>query len=189
MEGANMLKTYKEKLIRDYETEKENLNQFLGDEKPKFLDKSAMEAVRNFIVDMPDIIQDINTMIRTRVSPPQLDIAFGFMVSYVLDPQDILPEATFGFFGHLDDAYVTGRVLEWAMEFIDVEKIKEIGLDPDILDDYIALKKRTKGFLPPQILESLDIVLDNIFKGAELFLKNVDLKDLESRFVGINKEK
>jgi uncharacterized membrane protein YkvA (DUF1232 family) len=177
-----MLKTYKQKLIRDYEAEKDLLAQFLGAENPEFLDKSAIAAVRDFIVGMPEVIQDMNAMIRRQVSPPQLNYAFGFLVSYLLDPQDFLPEETFGFFGHLDDAYLTGCILEWALEFIDPARMEEIGVNMGRLEEYVALKKRAQGFLPPQIKENVDTVLTNMFRGTEMLIKNLDLQEMEKQF-------
>jgi uncharacterized membrane protein YkvA (DUF1232 family) len=170
-----MLKTYKEKLLRDYETEKDLLIQFLGDENPQFLDNSAVEAVKEFIIEMPDIVFVLNQVIRNGAAPPQLNVAFGFLVSYLMDPRDLLPVETFGFFGNLDDAYLAGRIVAWILPQLDDEKLTVAGIQRVWLEEYVALKQRASGFLPPDVRQHLDTLSNELFQSAQVIAEQFEI--------------
>jgi uncharacterized membrane protein YkvA (DUF1232 family) len=67
-------------------------------------------ALRELIVAMPDLIAQLRAWAGDPRIPRDQKQLQGFLLTYLYHPKDLLPEADWGLFGYLDDAYLVGRI-------------------------------------------------------------------------------
>ena len=60
--------------------------------------------------------------VRTTEAPLRVKIALVFLVLYLLNPIDLIPDFI-PFLGQLDDVLITAAVLRWASKYIEIEKV------------------------------------------------------------------
>jgi len=177
-----MLDAFYNQLKEDFNQERDRLEQFLKKTNPQLLNESSIVAIRDFVLGMPEIIKVLNTLIMRQKLRPEARMVFGFLVSYLLDPQDLLPEETFGFFGYLDDAYLTARVAKWALKDTPDADMEAFGLNPDAVSHYLALLERVKLFVPEDIKNQLNAVLKNVVDGATMVSNHIDINKIETDY-------
>jgi len=67
-------------------------------------------------------MRHIWTQVRTAEAPLRVKIALVFLVLYLLNPIDLIPDFI-PVLGQLDDILISAAVLRWASKYIEIEKI------------------------------------------------------------------
>jgi uncharacterized membrane protein YkvA (DUF1232 family) len=95
---ADQLKTLAEKSYGQFRDEiKTRMNGKVTDEQ--------VSALKEFIFLLPPTLKALNHYWNRKLTPPEAKKASGVIISYILEPNDFLPESKHGLFGYLDDAY------------------------------------------------------------------------------------
>lgn len=108
----------------------ENLKRLLIDPKDLFhshvrarIGKKATdhfeEKVKEFILRMPSVVSRINTMVMREKEGSVAHRLAKYLLIYLYDPMDFLPEKDNGLFGYLDDAYFVAIVYLLVLEKMD----------------------------------------------------------------------
>ena len=120
--------------------------------------------LRNFVLIMPELIAQIRAWLDVPGMPPQLKHVHGFLLTYLYEPADFLPEAGAGLFGYLDDAYLVGTVYVRTLSQIDHRHRRALpNLDgfAEQLPRWLDLARQ----LLPVETKKIDELLDEIVAG------------------------
>src|SRR5262245_48291494 len=71
--------------------------------------------LRQMILAMPEMVLQIRQGLLDTAQPWRIRRLHNFVLAYLYNPTDLLPEKTEGLFGYLDDAYLVALVYETAM--------------------------------------------------------------------------
>jgi uncharacterized membrane protein YkvA (DUF1232 family) len=63
-------------------------------------------ALKEFIFLLPATLKQLSIYWNRKDTPPDAKRVSGFIITYIYQPNDFLPEAQHGLFGYLDDAYL-----------------------------------------------------------------------------------
>lgn len=78
------------------------------------------DDLRRMVLALPDMLAQIKTWSLDPGLPWDFRRLYGFVLVYVGDVEDFLPEREKGLFGYVDDAYLAGRILARAMDEVKV---------------------------------------------------------------------
>lgn len=174
-----MLDAFYNQLKAEYDNEKDQIKKFMEDNHPNILNESCILALRDFILGMPFIIKVLNTLQLRNKLKSEEKLIYGFLVSYLLEPNDLLPNTHYGFFGYLDDAYLTGIIAKYIVLKKDISLFEELSFDLEKINHYLALLERTKIFLPAHVKIKLDQTFNEVLNKAVSITKKVDIEKLE----------
>lgn len=174
-----MLDAFYNQLKIEYENEKDQIKKFMEENHPNILNESSITAIRDFILGMPLIIKVLNTLHMHNKLKSEEKLVYGFLVSYLLEPNDLLPKNKFGFFGYLDDAYLTGIISKNIISNKTLSLLEEFSFDPEMINHYLALLERTKIFLPADIKTKLDDTYKNVINRAISITRQIDIESIE----------
>ncbi len=178
-----MLEAFYNQLELEFQNEKEQIEKFLKENHPNLLNESSITAIRDFILGMPLIIKVLNTLQLKNMLKAEEKLIYGFLVSYLLEPNDLLPKDKYGFFGYLDDAYLTGIISKNILGGKELSLLESLSFDTDMINHYLALLERTKIFLPPEVKSKLDSTYKDAVNKALLILKQIDIEELEKKLL------
>jgi len=68
--------------------------------------EEQLKAIKEFIFLLPPILRQLSIYRVGHSVPASAKRLSGLILTYVFHPHDLLPEAIYGFFGYLDDAYL-----------------------------------------------------------------------------------
>lgn len=174
-----MLDAFYNQLKKDFEQEKDQIKDFMSANHPNILNESSITALRDFILGMPFIIRLLNILqLRNKLNNEE-KLIYGYLVSYLLEPNDLLPSDKYGFFGYLDDAYLTGIIAKNILSNKNMNVLEELSFDTERINHYLALLERTKIFLPPEIKKELDRTYGEVTNKAIAITKKIDIEALE----------
>lgn len=123
----------------------------------------AREAVRfeaplrSMILHMPKMILHIRQWAEDSAQPWKIRRAHNFVLAYLYNPEDFLPEKHEGLYGYLDDAYLVARVYEETLdEFQHAEgPFSEATVPAEDAQQWIRLTRE----LLPDVAARIDQVL------------------------------
>ncbi|OVE75546.1 hypothetical protein BVX98_07465 [bacterium F11] len=81
--------------------------------------KKYPQALKSLILVMPDLINQVQTLSHDRKIPHQEKQLIGYLLTLIHQPHEITPYRSFGMFGYLEDAYLTGKVYSRILRFLD----------------------------------------------------------------------
>ncbi len=68
--------------------------------------EEQLAALKEFIFLLPATLKQLSIYWNQKDTPPDAKRVSGFIITYIYQPNDFLPEAHHGLFGYLDDAYL-----------------------------------------------------------------------------------
>jgi uncharacterized membrane protein YkvA (DUF1232 family) len=159
-EEAPMLHGFEQKLARlEKVTAHNGRTPLTIDREPGFTQRDE-KSLRTMIRALPDMLRQLALWSRDPSVPHRLRRLHLFTLAYLHNPDDILPEKALGFWGYLDDAYMTTSAIVRTME-----QSAPLGLHP--LWDTPGLTLRTPEWLNttqqffPEVTERVDNLLDH----------------------------
>ncbi len=174
-----MLEAFYNQLQLEYEKEKDQIRDFMNKNHPSLLTESSITAIRDFILGMPLIIRILNTLQMKNMLNSEEKLLYGFLVSYLLEPNDLLPKNQYGFFGYLDDAYLTGIISKNIFAGKKLSDLEDLSFDTDLINHYLALLDRTKIFIPQDIREKLDNTYKDAINMALGITRQINIEEIE----------
>ncbi len=112
----------------------------------------------NLILLMPHLITRIRDFSDDAVTPAELKHLNGFLLTYLYQPVDFLPDDSHALIGYLDDAYFVGVVYQHLLNYQNQEDIRRGGHPVENISDSLekvrqVLPRETK--LIDQMVEEL----------------------------------
>ncbi len=137
----------------------ENLKRLLADPDDLFhhhvrarIGKKATEnfeaKVKEFILWMPSVVSRIDKMVSQEKEGSEARRVAEYLLIYLYDPMDFLPEKDNGLFGYLDDAYFVAIV--YMMVFEKMEPISRTAEDKAIKSRISAHLESVRYLIPDE---------------------------------------
>ena len=130
------------------------------------LTDDQVATLKEFIFLLPTTLKLFSRYWNRKTTPPDAKRLSGFIMTYVYQPQDFLPEETIGLFGYLDDAYmVVSTYLRIQEHFLSDWREKT--------QEELDLTARARKLMTaprlviPDVTERIDRVLDKLVAGDE----------------------
>lgn len=115
--------------------------------------------VKEFILQMPSLVSRIDRMILLEKEGSAAHRLAKYLLIYLYDPLDFLPEKDSGLFGYLDDAYFVAIVYLLVLEKIDLSlRIKE----DEKTKEWIFLHLEPVRYLIPDESRKIDKTVSDI---------------------------
>ena len=106
--------------------------------------------LRAMILAMPAMIGQIRGWSTESKFLSPIKRLHGFIMAYIHNPEDLLPERKMGFFGYIDDAYLVAKVYQRTMFEADCSGIKRFIKDETIPQKLHGWIKIVKQLLPEE---------------------------------------
>lgn len=155
LKGKIMLKSFKKELIKISQENSNSLRNKIKNQVPLEKVNDYTEQLTNFIVSLPDMLSEIRYSYEKDSTPENLKHIYGFLLTYIYHPMDLISDEENGLFGYLDDAYLVALVYR-------VNPI-EGGSFAHQIEGWID---KTKEIIPP-IARKLDLIFEGLMKGDE----------------------
>jgi uncharacterized membrane protein YkvA (DUF1232 family) len=131
----------------------------------KFTD-DQVATLKEFIFLLPTTLKLFSRYWNRKSTPPDAKRLSGFIMTYVYQPRDFLPEESIGLFGYLDDAYmVVATYLKIQEHFLADWHEKT----PEELELVSRAQKLISAprLVVPEVTERIDRVLDKLVLGDQ----------------------
>ena len=125
---------------------------------------SLVKPVRNLILVMPDLIEQIRAWSNDSDIPVEEKKLNGFVLTYLYHPVDFLPEAEYGFFGYLDDAYMVGKIFARMTARLQVKQVKMTDNILDISRNINDWLEKVRQVIPEEV-KKIDALIDDLSQG------------------------
>ena len=133
------------------------------------------ELLRNFIVVLPEMVNQVQAWIAAPDASPRVKRLHGFMLTYLYHPTDYIPEDTNTLFGYLDDAYMFGSL--YIRLLSDVRPTRHLSNLESISRQLPLWLRVTRSVLPKETRE-MDRMLDELERDkTDLFYGVMGWKD------------
>jgi uncharacterized membrane protein YkvA (DUF1232 family) len=130
------------------------------------LTDDQVATLKEFIFLMPSTLKQLTRYWNRKSTPADAKRLSGFMMTYIYQPKDFLPEDTIGLFGYLDDSYMVVQTYL---------KIQDHFL-PDWHEktaEELELSNRARKLITaprlviPEVTQRIDRMLDELVAGDE----------------------
>ena len=135
-------------------------------------DDHLIESLRNLVLVMPTLIQQIRAWIEVPDMPSEIKQLHGFVLTYLYNPTDVLPDKEAGLFGYLDDAYVVATVYHRTLSEIDWRERHPLKSAEDLPKQIPEWLDFTRQVLPQETIK-IDRMFDDITEGNILSFTNL----------------
>lgn len=128
--------------------------------------KNETEQIRNFILVIPEMIQQIRAWMEDDKLQAPVKRLHGYMLTYLYHPQDFLPEEPYGFFGYLDDAYLIGKIYSFTLHQSEPSKPRFMSDQTDfskVISDWLNLARK----ILPKETKKIDELFHQLTAGDE----------------------
>jgi uncharacterized membrane protein YkvA (DUF1232 family) len=136
--------------------------------------EDQVATLKEFIFLLPTTLHMFSRYWNRKTTPPDAKRLSGFIMTYVYQPTDLLPEESIGLFGYLDDAYmVVSTYLKIQDRFLADwhEKTQE---ELDLTERANRLISAPRLVIP-EVTERIDKALDKLVMGDQSeFVKLID---------------
>jgi len=128
--------------------------------------EDQVATLKEFIFLLPATLKQFSRYWNRKGTPPDAKRISGFIMTYIYQPKDFLPEDSIGLFGYLDDTYmVVSAYLKIQDHFLADWH--------DKTPEELELTKRAKRLIIaprmviPQVTDRIDQMLDNLVAGKD----------------------
>jgi uncharacterized membrane protein YkvA (DUF1232 family) len=126
--------------------------------------EEQLSALKEFIFLLPATLKQLSLYWNRKDTPPDAKRVSGFIITYIYEPNDFLPQARHGLFGYLDDAYlVVQAYLKIQDQFLRDWHRKS--------QEELALIERARQLIVapqliiPDVTVKIDRLVDSLMKG------------------------
>ncbi|MGC9366274.1 MAG: hypothetical protein ACP5FK_04450 [bacterium] len=156
----NALKNQLAELAKDEELFKQKVKQHA----PKAYSEKVVNHLHNLILTMPELISLISTWVHDTDMPNPVKKLNGYLLTYLYNPYDFIPDQNNGLFGYLDDAYFVGRIFIKTINFTDYSKRHSFEKLDSLAKDVPVWMASAKKVLP-KISKNIDQAIDSLVEG------------------------
>jgi uncharacterized membrane protein YkvA (DUF1232 family) len=121
-------------------------------------------ALKEFIFLLPITLKQLSIYWNRKDTPPDAKRVSGFIITYIYQPRDLLPEGKHDLFGYLDDAYL---VVQAYLKIHDHFLKDWHQLPAEDLDITVRARKLILGpqMLIPEVTAKIDKMVDSLING------------------------
>lgn len=119
------------------------------------------QPLRRMVLSLPDMLSQIRRWKDIDGVGPQRRRLHDFVLAYLYNPTDILPEKTRGFFGYVDDAYLVAGAYQRTVDSEDWADLRPAVSDVELSLHIPDWMRMTQELLPretAQIDKMLDVI-------------------------------
>jgi uncharacterized membrane protein YkvA (DUF1232 family) len=123
-----------------------------------------ISALKEFIFLLPITLRQLSIYWNRKDTPPKAKKVSGFIITYIYQPKDLLPEEKHGLFGYIDDAFL---VVQSYLKIHDHFLKDWHQMPPEDLE----LTKRARKLIVvpqmfiPEITAKIDKLIDSVVSG------------------------
>ena len=161
-----MLRALKEQLMQLSTVDKDSFAEKIQAHISEHEAPAAINSLRNLILIMPDLIHQIRVWANDSRVPAKDKELHGFILTYLYQPVDFLPESEHGFFGYLDDAYFVGAVYISTMLHMDYGT-RQFLQNLSGLENKVPEWLETARKVMPDEAEKIDVLVKQLLEGKK----------------------
>lgn len=124
------------------------------------------KPLRQMILAMPDMIASMRSWTEDSRTPSALQRAHRFLLAYLYNPTDFLPDQADGLFGYIDDAYVVARFYECTMVETEWAGLRPYTEHPMWAHDVPVWVEYTRRLLP-EVTAKIDQMVEQLLEREE----------------------
>jgi uncharacterized membrane protein YkvA (DUF1232 family) len=128
--------------------------------------EEQISALKEFIFLLPITLRQLSIYWNRKDTPPKAKKVSGFIITYIYQPRDLLPEGKYGLFGYLDDAFL---VVQSYLKIHDHFLKDWRQMPPEDLD--LTERARKLIMVPqifiPEIAVKIDKLIDSLINGDQ----------------------
>ncbi len=136
--------------------------------------EDQVATLKEFIFLMPTTLQLFSRYWNRKTTPPEAKRLSGFILTYVYQPQDFLPEESIGLFGYLDDAYMVVSTYLKIQEHYLADWHEKTREELELAERANRLITAPR-LVVPEVTDKIDRALDKLVTGDEKeFVRLID---------------
>lgn len=167
-----MLRAFKSQLLELANHKEDSISKRISQCLAKADCKKEAEQVRNFILVIPEMIQQIRAWTEEDKLQASIKRLHGYTLTYLYHPHDFLPEEPYGLFGYLDDAYLVGKVYAYTLLQSEPSKLRFISDQTNFSKVIGSWLDLTRKILPNET-QQIDDLFHKLTLGDESSFKKV----------------
>jgi uncharacterized membrane protein YkvA (DUF1232 family) len=151
-----MLNSFKKDLLQLSKSSNEKLISKIKRQLKLEETEQATKSLTNFIVSMPDLLNEIRLSYASDQVSHESKKLYGFLLTYLYHPNDFISELDCGLLGYLDDVYFVGLTYKNYPPTKSNFSIQQI-------DEWLELTRK----VIPNVTKKIDELFDELLKGNE----------------------
>jgi len=128
--------------------------------------RESSNELQKFVLMLPEMIRQVYAWRSMPSMKPEIKKLNHFMLAYLYDPVNFLPNEPYGLFGYLDDAYFVGSVLHLTVGNMGLQNARYLPSSAELpkdLEPWLNLARQTL----PRETKMIDQLINNVLQGRE----------------------
>ncbi len=146
------------------DSESDNFRQLVKDRLNGKVTDDQIGVLKEFIFLLPPALKQLEGYWRDKSTPAEAKKLSGYIISYIYNPHNFIPEDKFGLFGYLDDSYIV------VSAFLHIEDLylrdwqKKSRAEMELANRARSLMMAPRLVIP-EITEKIDKIVSSLMKG------------------------